>query len=205
MESNQTNTTFEGWFFDNGGNVEETLFAVSESNPLVDLSSQNLLSIGLDTKQSKTHYAYFLGWNSSTTTVVRSNGWHKVTIHTNGIQNSVEIDGIKILSTPFQNYWRYIVLYANGWEGSIPHTAGYWDNVSVVVLPTSEERITELEDKVSSLQNELDGANDKINRLQDKVNDNSNALTQLNEALNQFITKIEAFINSLPKGLNKVQ
>ncbi len=131
LGAKQTNTTYEGWFYDSGGMIEETLIAVSETNPTINVPSQGTFSVGLDTMQSLSHYSYFLGWTSYTTSIIRSNGWHKVTFITNGIQNSVYIDDTLIINTTFQPQWQFISLYANGWHGSVPHSVGYWDEVKV--------------------------------------------------------------------------
>lgn len=133
LGNEQNNTTYSGWFYDNGDLIYEFLFSVA--NQFTYHSSVNMLSVGVDTKESQSHYSIFHGWNSHDLPMPRSIGWHRADIYANGLVNQIYIDGEWQEDTSFASQWRYIYLYANGWEGSQPDNPGYWDNVQVYTGP----------------------------------------------------------------------
>ncbi len=129
LGSAQSDTTYSGWFYDNGAQPYEFLLSVSAIYQ--SGTSANMLSIGVDTRQSITRYSLFAGHSSHDLSLMRSNGWHKVDLYAFGNETRVYIDDQFQESVSFANHWRYVYLYANGWEGQQPSEPGYWDNIKV--------------------------------------------------------------------------
>lgn len=123
----QSDTTYSGWFFDNGSTTYEFLLSVAAVHE--NTTSAHMLSVGVDTRQSTGSYALFTGHSSRSLPLARSVGWHRVDLWANGNETLVYIDSLLQDSVDFANHWQYIYLYANGWEGRPPDSPGYWDNV----------------------------------------------------------------------------